>query len=389
MRVPRLTGEQLLEAALRSAQRREEASKREGQFIVTDTFRYPAELEERRWKRTRQVIARIQPGIDDDPVYLAELAREAASIELVVSTSLTRFPSQEVLALCDHVLLGTTSEIDADASSNQQGKDALVLLKMGLIEFLYQAAKSVTMSWKKGITGPDRVLRKDSYPVDLLSATLDAYLFEGKPRVAGFDPPPDEYWHNLAMLTESSERFVIAHEYGHALWQELGIHNVPAIPQSNWQKEMEADFFAGLYVTKSGEILDRRAPNIVLQGAFFSLEALDILRRAREIVYFGAIQDDHGSETHPPIAMRTEYLKKLYDSAFRVNVLEDGSRLNYGEFDDFYGNQDIYDLSIDWALGPSSTLEKLWDLIEPRFVEAHHTNRKLHPVWRALMPRSR
>lgn len=375
--VPRLTGDELLKKTLEQQKRREGLSKKAGEFIFTGSFQYPAQLEELRWQRTREVIMRIRPGVDEDPVYLAELAREAASIEIVVSKCHTPPSNPELLALCDRVLLGTTTEVTADASSGLIGNRSLVLLRMGLLEFLYQAAKAVILSWepvsgRAGLhTGPEavaRTLSKNPYPIELLSKSLDSYMFEGRPHAAGYSPPPKEYEHALENLTTFNERFVIAHEYGHSLWQDLKIPNSPPIPQSARHKELQADFFALLFCTMSGEVLDLASPNAVLQGGFFSLTVLDILRKTRELTYFGAVQEDHGNETHPPIGDRINWLKKEYQKYF-------------------FADDNKYDLSVERALDPSTTLENLWRRIQDRFVAAKQAGRKLHPVWRAMMPR--
>jgi hypothetical protein len=43
--------------------------------------------EEARWRRTRDIVLRIQPGPYEDPNYLTRMARQAASVEYILSKS--------------------------------------------------------------------------------------------------------------------------------------------------------------------------------------------------------------------------------------------------------------------------------------------------------------
>ena len=141
------TEQAILEATLKQAELRQKQSKREGQFIRSGIFKYPSVTEELRWQRTRDVIQRVKPGIDEDPVFLEILARQAASIEIILRQEHVS-PNPRTSASCDHILLGTTVELKPSALSQPVGDDFLVILSYGLLSFLYQATKSVVMSWR-------------------------------------------------------------------------------------------------------------------------------------------------------------------------------------------------------------------------------------------------
>lgn len=204
--VPYRTESQVLDLALKHANSYEEESRYQGDFIRIGVFKYPTRLERLRWQRTREVIRRVRPGVDEDPRYLAMLARHAASLELVLSQLHTGSPDSKMLALCDHVLLGTRAQLYADSYSEKEGDRVLVVLSYGFIDFVYQVAKAVVLSWRPlkprpgtsgglgaSIADIEEVLHSDPRPLELLSKTLHGYMFEGRPRAARYDPPAAEY----------------------------------------------------------------------------------------------------------------------------------------------------------------------------------------------------
>ncbi len=372
----RLSEEQQLEQALECARRYQKAAESAGKYLRIGCFKYPPKLEKLRWHRTEDVIRRVRPGIDEDPKYLAELAREAASLEIVISKAHTGSPDPMLLNRCDHVLLGTTAELEVDASSEQKAGFVLVLLRNGLIEFLYQAAKAVVLSWrpmrpKPGISGRmgvsaadvEKVLQRDHSTLECLSRTLHAYMFRGQPCPVGFDlRPQPKHVPPLSLLTIFNERFVIGHEYGHALWQDLNAAYTRPAGISEWADEFTADFFAWFFTTISAAELDLVPPNVALQGGFFALYALEILRKTRDLIEFGSIQQDKGTKSHPPNQQRIDFLKKLYQQQN-------------------FGTTAKFDLDLEEALIPAKTLEYLWSRIEHQFVDAFHQGRQLFPIW--------
>ena len=144
---PLKTEQMIVEETLKQAERRQSQSKREGEYLRSGIFKYPLMTEELRWQRTRDVIKRVHPGVDEDPIFLEILARQAASIKIILRQEQIS-PNPKTSALCDRILLGTTVELKPSALSQPAGDDFLVILSYGLLSFLYQAAKSVVMSWR-------------------------------------------------------------------------------------------------------------------------------------------------------------------------------------------------------------------------------------------------
>lgn len=364
--------EDSLQKALERAERREHDSTEQDGFIYSSGLRYPARTERQRWARTRDIINRASPGEDEDASYLEMIARQAASIEMIMRGESSGKPIARNIEICDRVLLGTIPTINPDAYSRRFKDFYYVLVSAGLIEFAYQAAKAAVLSWRP--TEPsggaafafkntpadiDAVLKENPYPLQLLKQTLEAYLFEGRPRTGGFSPPSQNYQAPLQILTNFNERFIIAHEYGHTLLDALDI--VPA-GASAWNEEFTSDVFAFNLVVQSGWELDRLPPNFSSQGAYFVLAALDVIRKTLDIIRHGAVWEDRGSASHPPIANRIKTLEQAY-----LQTVSDKDN----------------DDSIQAALAPARTLDLLWTRLVEQGVDQWRTGRAPHRIWSA------
>jgi hypothetical protein len=179
---PSHTEEEILALALKHAIEREEKAIPKDDFIHEGVFKYPAGIEELRWQRTREIIRRVVPGTDENPIYLEMLARQAASLEIALCKQHTGSPNPKALAVCDCILIGTIADLQPNAFEVCAGDDHFaVLLSYGLISFLYQAAKAIVLSWKplKARSGSsvsfswktediNGVIAKDPYPLELL-----------------------------------------------------------------------------------------------------------------------------------------------------------------------------------------------------------------------------
>ncbi|MBN1428148.1 MAG: hypothetical protein JXB07_07170 [Anaerolineae bacterium] len=368
--------------ALALAEKRETNSHIDGGYIYTPSlFKYPEKSERLRWQHTREIIERSKPGMYENPEYLEIIARQTASIEMILREELGGHPNERTAKLTERVLLATVPEPFVNAQSESEEIAAhtdyvLVFLSYGLIQFLYQATKAVVLSWKPKTPPPgmvscfssrqedtEAVLAKDPYPIDLLLGTLRAFFFEGFPRDPASKPPEGGYLLPISMLITLSERFVIAHEYGHALLhhglgEDIDLHFPPEVKA--WDKEFQADAFAFFMVLASANQLDLLPNHMALQGPLFALHAIDVLREAIDVMRSGKIMADQGFDTHPPTKSRIESLKSSY-------------RRFYCQ------NEDDYQY-IKGALLPSETLLLLWKYVLPRLA-ALRGSAKLHPIW--------
>lgn len=363
-----------LKIALACAGRREsEAVLRNDWVHSPSRFKYPACTERLRWARTRDILQRTSPGPDEDGSYLEMIARQAASIEVVLRQEHTDQPNQRLQQICDRVLLGTLPSLDASACARRHGDYFFVLVSAGLIEFAYQASKAVVLSWKP-VPAPagsafsfqcepsdvQEVLAADPMPLSLLRMTIENYLFKGLPRAVGYSPPPLNYQAPLALLTESNERFVIAHEYCHTLHDALDIVHGGGSMHS---EEFASDVLAFHLVAESGHLLDLLAPNLSTQGAYFVLTVLDVLRQALDLVRYGVVRNDQSFVGHPPISQRLQVLHECY----RKTVTADDN-----------------DDSIRAALFPANTLSLLWQRLLGDGLAANWRGRVLSRVWEGI-----
>jgi hypothetical protein len=371
-----------LERALASVALRESESQESGGYIYNNKlgFRYPAETERRRWARTREVLSRVSPGPDEDGDYLALLARQAASIEMALCSQYSK-AIPRAAEICDRVLLATVPSTGSDAYSRAYRDYYFVLVESGLIDFLRQLSNAAILSWrpitptidpahprpanalqysfKREPEDLDTVLNADPYPLQLLQRSLSAYIFEGQPRIDIRPLPSQAYQMPLAALMDMSERFVIAHEYGHTLHDELAAADAGGA----WQEEFFADTAALRLAVGSGFSLDRLPAPYAMFGGFFLPMALDILRRTLNVIRYGKVQPDAGFASHPPLAVRWLNLRRLY--------LE--------EISDKHDENSVYA-----AQSPSSTLEYLWSRLMKEGVPEWRSGRAPHAMWNAM-----
>lgn len=363
-----------LEIALAAAKRREREAELSGDFVFSPPFfKYPVRTERLRWARTRDILQRTSPGPDEDGVYLEMIARQAASIEVILRQEHTDSPNLRCQQICDRLLLATLPVLDSSACARRHGDFYFVQISAGLIDFAYQASKAVVFSWKPvpAAAGsafsfkcePDdvqEVLAANPIPLRLLRMTIENYLFNGLPRVVGYAPPPSNYQAPLTLLTASNERFVIAHEYCHTLHDALDIvHGGNAMHS----EEFASDVLAFHLVAESGHQLDLLPPNMSTQGVYFVLTALDVLRQALDLARFGAVRNDQPFVGYPPISQRLQVLRECYLKTVTTQDNDD---------------------SIRAALFPANTLSLLWKRLLDDDVAASWSAHTLSRVWEGI-----
>jgi len=240
---------------------------------------------------------------------------------------------------------------------------------MGFSRFLEELGKVFILSMKSVNPGTDalfalrppsiRHLSENQNTQELLYKTIYSWLFDGNPRTEDYIPLSDVHMEALDYLIPFSQRFVIAHEYGHFFMDKIIAKNPPPDLNIPWEKEWGADAFAFHLLIDSVRYLDHPPPNVSLQGGIFALSALDIILKARFLIHCGEVEEDKGTASHPPYKKRIEQLKSLY--------LNNLSLYRWLEEERIGKNMKI-DLGIEGALLPSRTLYSLWELIQDRFV---------------------
>ena len=313
---------------------------------------------------TRQIIERVSPGPFEDPVFFEMLARQAASVELALH------PSDREGAISPGVLsriiVGTIGQPRSEAYSASIADAALIAVSAGMMEFKYQCAKALVLAWKALPSAGDllnfsgkpedteEVLDADPYPVTLFRDTLTSWLYQGRPRAPESVLPPPARQTPITMLINSAERFVLAHEYGHVLMDELHVlgQASPAPPGANsaWDKEFAADSFGALVVIESGALLDRLPANMALEGAELAMKTDEIFDEVLDMAT-GAHVPDAGTSgeapaSHPPFPQRILVLEHLYRQNHPDPAVAD---------DDLPGTR-----------VPAQTLDQIWKRTRPQ-----------------------
>ncbi|MGA8497806.1 MAG: hypothetical protein WB764_20125 [Xanthobacteraceae bacterium] len=153
--------------------------------------------------------------------------------------------------------------------------------------------------------------RLRDYAVGFLAylATLDRRLMKPLGNAGGLARP---VWRNLLV---STELFVVAHEYGHHIAMHGSDGWAAANGEPNLQSkinELEADRIAALIVAHYGAESEIAAAHSVASGVV-ALVGLDLLRRARSVLFSGHVQDIN-SDTHPTLDQRLLVFETLrYD----------------------------------------------------------------------------
>lgn len=360
----------IIEQALLRADKREQEADADKDHVYASGFRYPIEMERLRWARTRDIIHRVAPGPYEDSTYLEMLARQAASVEIILSQAHTGQPSAKIESLCKRLILGTLPSLSPTASTSKVRNYSTLFVSGGLIDFLYQLAKYVLLSWDIN-RGDDRIIRTDGRPdtmdrvlaekpeiIDQLIKTYLAFIYEGRPRCKGGIAAPPEIHTPLQVLVNFNERFILAHEYAHTLFDAIG--GEQSLTMTERDEESHADVMAFFLVNESGLVLDGMPPVVSSQGIFFVLAAMETLRRAVDLARHGEVRKDEGFASHPPVAQRHALMKNVYLQ--KISDKDD-------------------DQSIDGALTPTRSLLHLWQHLESPLIEQHRRGRPLHAMW--------
>lgn len=343
----------------------------DGEWLRQGAFKYPESTERLRWSRTREILERIKPGPHEDADYIAMLAHQAAAIELCIA-QWPRF-TEHNSDLLTRIIIGTTVAPRSQGSTSLVAGCSVIEMSAGMIDLLYQSAKAIVLSWKR--TDPkgkaavgfsdrredtEEVLDGNPYSTDLLCDTLATWLYEGRSRASYSEAPPDEYHPPLKLILSGAERFVLAHEYGHAVMDLLAPQDVPA---TNWERELRADDFATMVVAQSSDQLDLLPPAIALRGAVVAMRAHDVLDAALQIACHGHETGSTSSSTHPSFETRLAALERFFVEA------SDDAKM---------AREQLPDLRV-----PAVTLGQLWDRIAPLLRAQHRAGRRLHAIWKA------
>lgn len=363
------------------AKERQDAMVLDGEYLRESVFRFPVDLERQRWAELRAIMDRVHPGPDEDANYFNIVGRQAATLQAWLLGHTQR--RKKVEDLTSRILLGTTGEPRSHAAAERVGAFVYIVMSAGMIDFLYQTAKAVVLSWKVN-DAPDgwavsyssreedtaEELSKNTYPIDLMHDTLSTWLYEGFPRAPHAATPAAVYHPALSLLITMAERSVIGHEYGHAFMDHFPSEQIDPrfsgvkAPTGPWERELRADAFSFVALNDTAAEYDGTPSPISLQGAALSFKAHEIFERALGIALRG--DDTIGaSSTHPPFSTRLDLLRQMF--------IEGHPEPTRAE-DDLVG-----------VLVPSRTADQLWARVAPRLEGQHRARRQLHSIWRTSL----
>jgi hypothetical protein len=371
-----------------------------GKFVPTSVpgrvkrgpFTYDRKLEQQRIARASALVQRSDPGPFEDPVYLAMLAYQAASLELAFPK---RLGDKKIDLGWSRFLLGTvhSSELNAMAQAFIAHNYTVVLLYSALVEFIYQAAKAAVAATNPTWGADNRAyviatkehvtaqLAKDARPIERLYRTLEAYFFDGYPRAFANEEVPIVQQLPLIPLIGLAERWVIGHEFGHGFAAEL-----------DWQRARNPDMAEEYFADEQATILtalstarvDDMAPEFALAGGAFALASLEVFQRALSVLRHGKVVPAPSDGIHPTNQARADHIVDTFERYFdadpeqgpaglRFVLRPDGWKPTDNEF-----GRSRREMVSRWP----NVLYAIWDQVHPRLTRDFENRRPLHPMWK-------
>lgn len=381
-----------------------------------DGWIYQEEYELARLQLTREIIGRVEPGPHENPLILEKMARHAASIEMYLEKANLSSEYRRFGELSKCVLVASTMEPHSNAyatpllSTNMNwfrgglnrlgnlftnsksfcSNYTLVTLSAGIIEFLDLTARAVVASWQPGPehenwvstqTDPRALanyLQNNDLPAELLFGALRSYFFRGWPEYQRGKDIGSQYDKPHSVLITMSERWLIAHEYSHALLHQLSSDSASG-RLSTKEMEYEADRMALEITIGSAYQFDLLPPNLAFSGAEFVLNCLDVLlRRAIGVMQNGeAGKDIEGVQGYPSFGSRSKVLVQHYRQLQDSSIAYEGHSIPRYQFE--HGELiDIWD--IGGAKIGKNTLDLIWSHVQPKLLSIRN-DEPLHSIW--------
>jgi hypothetical protein len=356
-------------------------------------FSFEPDLEQRRIARGEEIIRRVDPGPFEDPSYFAMLAYEAASLELA-GADIAAPGSPDHFA---RFLFGTVHVPDVNAFTHRADADdySIVLLNSGLIEFAYQAAKAVVEAIRPELaTGKHPVVAKQDLdavrrlgptdpPVERLYRTLEAYFFGGYPRASYNETVPGVQHPMLAHHVQFTERWIMGHEYGHAMAPR---NRLPPPAGANLHRAGEyfADNAATMLTVFSAGKLDAVPPEIPLSSAIFALSCLDVVARALHVARLGVEPAEPvPGTTHPSPRARAANVIALFRQYFDVQYDDEQEQfdLRFTPRPEAPAEHGLSTERANRTYYLASVLHALWRIASERVRSDHRAGRRLHRMW--------
>ncbi len=282
--------------ALEYIHRYEKGAKVEGNWIRSEAspFRYDLKSERARFARTQEIVDRVRPGEYEEHPLFALLARQAASVELILEAMA---PANKPFHPA--ILLGTLpfTAVDDVSSVSVESDYAIILLDRAFIQFLYRIIKVSVLAWKPmkppgqalssfSMSAEDviEIIDKDKTLEEAFFRCVNGYLLTGFPGPSVEGDIPRAYQIPLSALLATAERFMIARGYAQLALMDPEFP-APAVfrktsPRDDMERTVALDFIAVSYVIASAARLDGSDPEIAIQGCGLPLVCLELIDSA-------------------------------------------------------------------------------------------------------------
>lgn len=357
--------------AQEAAERREaETEELPSGWLRNGKLLYEPHCERRRLAETKRIIDRVAPGPHEDGVVFERLAREAASVEWFLYAKM----GKEAFAARRRIIFGTTSRPGSHAGTTAFQGVSLIGFSAGLLGLVDVLATAVTSAapydrhegnYHVFLTGEQAVR-------DYLSATPEisqmiaeffrTWLVDGVIMKPDYGLIAEGATGGYSLLRASAERFVVAHEYCHALADKMAIW--PLADSSIYGgdgrvREIRADLFATRALVESFPELDGTSAVVALRGGTLAMKAHELLDDALSMI--------RGTQAVPAPADYLSFRDRsaMLQEAFRSFCIDPNDSR-----DDPEG-----------IATPAMTADLVWRLSTDG-LRAALTPSSLHPMWR-------
>lgn len=329
-------------------------------------FAYPEGRERQRFERTEHIIQRVRPGPCETSPVFASLARQAATIELLIEERSTT-PGEARQGFHPAIVLGTMmfSTSRSVPLLSCERDNAIVLLNGTFIDFVYRVIKLTVLSWKllsgERVTPASFDCRAEA-TLDTLATRpqleeafvelLLSYCRTSVPRL-DLPAPPRPYQMPLELLIGYAERFMIAHGYA-----QLGLLGVPAAaagPQEAATADagmLAADQAAATAVLLTAGTLDMVDPMIALQGCLLAVHCDHLVADA--LTRFATASTAPRATAGTAHPQRVERLAATWSALARDSGMPDDDARH----------------ALDYSQAAAGTPLLLWQRTEQRFAAA-------------------
>ncbi len=199
---------------------------------------------------------------------------------------------------------------------------------------------------------------------------LHAYLFDGNPYLAKRYMINDESFHLYEGFRNSFEYFVLGHEFGHLICGHLNrnVCNLRTIDETeyyeinieNWNDEIEADML-GMRLSFETMKYSGYDYSQCFCGPELFFSSVELIENSLDVIKYGSINPlNRAVDTHPPIAIRRETLRKEFMKNSQSDILMPYFNLSF---------------MIE------KIIIKLWDYLEPKLRQEYLNSNKPAAIW--------